>query len=171
MRWGRHGRFNLDTARERFLLKTKQAANGCLIWIGSRSERYGSVGFKGRAQLAHRIAWILFVGEDPGDKCVCHTCDNGFCVNVEHLFLGSQGDNVRDMESKGRSCHPFGENHGRSKLTAEDVATIRSLKANGMAVREIARRYPQVNRTTITAIVKGKTWRYHVKSGGPNLPS
>jgi hypothetical protein len=89
---------------------------------------------------------------------VCHTCDNGMCVNPEHLFLGSQTDNVRDMENKGRSFHPFGELHGRSKLTEEDVIRMRVLHKRGFAIRAIARMYPKVNRSTVSAAIKGKSW-------------
>lgn len=59
---------------------------------------------------------------------------------------------------KDRARHPSFEEHGRSKLTLEDVKTIRQLSANGMATRAIARRYPIVNRTTITSVIKLKTW-------------
>ena len=108
--------------------------------------------------MAHRAAWFLFKGEDPGSNCVCHHCDNGLCVNVDHLFLGTQGDNVHDMEAKRRSYHPTGAKHGRAVLTAEDVARIRELHAEGMPTRAIARLFPQVNRTTVASVIKGTTW-------------
>lgn len=53
--------------------------------------------------MAHRLAWALHNGADPGGKVVMHTCDNRRCVNPEHLVLGTVADNNRDMRIKGRA--------------------------------------------------------------------
>lgn len=53
--------------------------------------------------LAHRVAWELVHGPIADDLCVLHRCDNRLCVNVEHLFLGTRGDNIRDASVKGRA--------------------------------------------------------------------
>lgn len=157
--WGRWGQFSISTTRDAFFAKTKQAENGCLLWTGAigSHKRYGILGFAGRSWLAHRAAWFLSTGEDPGDSMVCHRCDNGLCVNFAHLFLGTQEDNVHDMEQKGRGRHPSGEKHGRAKLTQSDVDEIRRLHGEGKAIRAIARIYP-VDRVNIARIVHGKGW-------------
>ncbi len=160
-RWGRYGQFTVETARVDFLKKTrKDSKTGCLLWIGSKlpDGRYGGVGLMGKWWLAHRAAWLLFKGTDPGERCVCHHCDNGLCVNVDHLFIGSHGDNMRDMEKKGRSLHLSGEEHGRAKLNWEEVRQIRRLHKSGKAIRAIARMFPFINRQTVSAVVKFQTW-------------
>lgn len=56
----------------------------------------------GRQVYAHRYAWVLANGPIAPGLVVCHTCDNPPCINVDHLFIGTQADNVRDMYAKGR---------------------------------------------------------------------
>ena len=63
-------------------------------------EKYGS--YKGKP--AHRVSWTLFKGEIPNKLWVLHKCDNPFCVNPDHLFLGTAKDNNQDKAQKGR-CH------------------------------------------------------------------
>ena len=170
--WGRYNQFNIETAKASFLAKVEIRPSGCWQWIGSKGGggRYGSVALAGKVQLAHRVAWILFNDSDPGELCVCHTCDNGFCVNPEHLFLGSQGDNVRDMENKQRSKHPKHELHGRAKLTWNDIHHIRQMFKEGHLKRSIARCFPQVCRETVVSVIDGKTWSHHHVSGSPKDP-
>lgn len=162
MQWGRYGQFNLDTAKTRFMSKVVVQPDGCWQWTGAvnggTKGRYGSIGLAGKHLLAHRAAWLLFHGEDPGTSCICHRCDNGLCVNPDHLFRGTQADNMHDMESKGRSYHKRGELHGRAKLTWDDVAIIRQLHADGMSKRAVARRYPHVNRGTVRAVIDRRSW-------------
>jgi hypothetical protein len=131
--------------------------SGCWRWMGAigSHKRYGSVHIAGKSWLAHRGAWFLFKG-DPGALNVCHTCDNGMCVNPDHLFLGTQLDNVHDMEAKQRSKHPSGAAHGRSKLTATDVEDIRRC-CTTESILSMATRF-KVSKPTIARIVKGVGW-------------
>ena len=88
----------------RFWSKVR-TGTGCWEWTGARA-RFGHglvhVGPGGKLAQTHRVAWELMVGPVPEGMGVLHRCDNPPCVRPDHLFLGTQQDNVRDMWAKGR---------------------------------------------------------------------
>lgn len=83
---------------------------GCHLWLRTVcKDGYGRVGIPGKSPvLIHRIAYAQFVGPIPDGMKVCHRCDTPSCVNPDHLFVGTQFDNLRDMWSKGRA-RPHGK--------------------------------------------------------------
>jgi hypothetical protein len=86
---------------------------GCWLWTGAwtPSRGYGLVrGEGGRRTVAHRRSWELHCGPIPAGMKVLHKCDVRLCVNPDHLFLGTLGDNNRDAYDKGRNF-PFGDIH------------------------------------------------------------
>lgn len=95
------------TLPERFWAKVSKT-EGCWEWQGTHDARgYGRLCVAGRkAALAHRIAWKLTHGELDDALVVCHRCDNPTCVRPDHLFIGTQADNVADMVAKGRHLSP-----------------------------------------------------------------
>lgn len=152
---------------ERFWSKVKKTS-GCWIWIGRKTRRgYGSFVPSGRRLQvgvrrtgAHRQAWELERGPIPKGKDVLHKCDNPPCVKPDHLFIGTQLDNMRDMDRKDRrrwKAAP-GEANGNSKLTAIDVHAIRRLILRGGLTRAaIADRFG-VSAPMISYIASGKNW-------------
>lgn len=128
----------------------------CIEWAGCRVQGgYGHRRYHGRMTLAHRVAWIEANGPIPDGMIVMHTCDNPPCINVEHLRLGTQRQNVEDMLSKGRRHSSKGERNPKAKLTHDQVIEIRS--ASG-TLQQIADRYGITN-ANVSKIKKGQTWQ------------
>lgn len=75
----------------------------------SRGHGYGCMKIKGKTIDAHRISWIIHFGEIPRNLLICHKCDNTKCVNPDHLFIGTQKDNIMDAQNKGRLLQPIGQ--------------------------------------------------------------
>lgn len=81
--------------------------SACILWPkGVTSAGYGSHWHEGKRKQAHRVAWEQEHGPIPEGLHVLHKCDVKRCVNVEHLFLGTHVDNMKDMAVKGRAWSP-----------------------------------------------------------------
>lgn len=113
-------------------------------WLWKRGKDAGGYGRHwpirpGGSQIASRTAYELHHGvalDDPAIK-VRHTCDNSGCVNPAHLILGSQSDNIRDRQDRGRTrngSHP-------SRLTQVEVDDIVRRRVDGETLTSIATRY------------------------------
>ena len=110
--------------------------------------------------LAHRLAWVLEHGPIPKGRnpCVLHRCDNPKCVNVRHLFLGTDLDNNRDMWRKGRAVIVRGAEHGRARV-ADHVNEIRLRILSGEPMTDIAKAFGVIP-ASIFAIKKNKNYRH-----------
>ena len=159
---------------ERFWAKvTKTNGDGCWEWTAGTWQAFGYGKFQAgsgradnRAVYAHRYAWEMAHGPVPDGLFVCHRCDNPLCVRIDHLFLGTQLDNIRDMHAKGRAARPDierpiprGEGHGNHRLTDEWVRRIRRDTARGLSPIEIAAALG-VSHHTVRDVLKGRTWRH-----------
>lgn len=137
----------------------------CWLWTGAvNSHGYGRLrsGEDRSVLRAHRVSWELHFGPIPDGLFVLHYCDNPPCVRPDHLFLGTNTDNLRDASKKGRTgpqLHPEryqGENGHRTKLTERDVRDIRRATASQQA---IAAQYG-INPSSVSKIVLRKTWKH-----------
>lgn len=160
---------NHDDLKARFWAKAiRRGPNECWPWCGTvlKKDNRGILYFDGRNHLAPRVSWFIHNGEWPAKGIfVCHACDNPNCVNPDHLWLGTCGDNTRDAAAKKRlwSQKPGystrGSAHGQSKLTEADVLTIREMRQSGMAIRKIAAKFGMTY-TPIWEILSGKGWSH-----------
>jgi hypothetical protein len=164
VRWGpRNSRMTDEERLALFRIKVGPLTpTGCREWQGSISPSarsgYGQFWNGRRMVNAHRAHWILVNG--PTDRWILHTCDNRRCVELTHLYEGDLLQNTRDRDARGRGALPDnrGERNGQAKLTAQDVAVIRSLLGT-LSQRAIARRF-HVGQEAISSIARGATWTH-----------
>lgn len=145
---------------ERFAEKwTLDTASGCWLWTGAVDDcGYGlTYSAKIRSRRAHRVSYQLHVGPIPSGLHVLHRCDVPACVNPDHLFLGTQSDNMADMVAKGRAGHPEGEANPNARLTAAQVDDIRARRGVQRQL-DTAREFG-VGRTCVQRIQCSDTWR------------
>jgi hypothetical protein len=147
-------------------------ASGCTLWNARiRKDGYGSFSIKRRPYQAHRVAWSFFCGEIPDELFVLHKCDVRACVNTEHLFLGTQQDNMDDMQKKGRrisgpalqKCIKRGEQSHRAKLSDLDAIEILKRRSVGETFRSLSSRF-SVSIGTVSSLVYGHSWRHLSRS-------
>lgn len=132
--------------------------SGCLIWTGDYDkDGYGVISNQGKRIATHRAAYALFKG--PPQKFVCHTCDVPACINPDHLYDGTNSDNMRDRSRRDRANKATGVRHGKSKYTEEDVQRMRAMRSSGQTLRQIADAFGVKGTGNIWHIVSGKTWR------------
>lgn len=104
-----------------WLYAHRGAPDECWEWAGPLDPTgYGRYWFKKKPYKAHRAAYQLVHGVDPGEWLVCHSCDNRRCVNPAHLWLGTQQDNILDKAVKRRCRGPRIKN-----MPLKDVKAIR----------------------------------------------
>lgn len=135
----------------------------CWEWRTYRTpDGYGKfwVDYERWFQPSHRIVWELEYGGIPNGLMVLHDCDNPPCCNLNHLFLGTQVENMADMVKKHRSPkNSVGESNVKAKLTGGQVSKIRQAIEEGTSYNDLIAEY-HVSRSTISSIKCGITWTH-----------
>lgn len=158
---------NLDIKRF-WKMVDKRTKDECWEWIGGHNHGgYGNFKYypdindrkKRHTIVAHRFSYIIANGEFSRDLLILHKCDNPGCVNPNHLFIGTQFDNMNDMRSKGREWSNIGTKNGRAKLDEDKVREIKLMVKEGKTDVELSHKY-NVAPVTIWQIRKGNNWAY-----------
>lgn len=151
------GKFWKKVSKDTFVT-SKFVNTPCWPWRGTihKATGYGLVKWNYEQMKAHRVAWMLTNGEIPDGLLVCHSCDNKWCVNPDHLFIGDNTTNQADLVSKG--LQKKGSNHGMARITEADVIAIRDLACNETDLA-IATRLG-VEENTVRLARAGINWTY-----------
>lgn len=175
--------------KARFFKKTSPLNEaGCIHWNAALGGGYGHFSIRGQCYGAHRVAWVIRYGSIPVDRIIRHTCDHPSCVNPDHMLLGTDVDNMRDRDSRGRTVNirgdahysrqrpevlargerhgshvkPWtvtrGEKHKLARLNPDQVRYIRETAGQRSGV-ELAAQYG-VTSTLIYNIRKNRTWKH-----------
>lgn len=174
---GKYQHMNKDY-RIRFWDKVdKKGVDDCWEWLGGKTGDYGQFWFEGKMVLSHRMSYALhndalneiikhknnYHEDNSSFVCVLHKCDNGRCCNPNHLFVGTNKDNIEDKVNKNRGQRMRGSLNGNSKLVESDIKYIRKMykpRQNG-GLSAFAEKY-NISITQVWEIVKGTTWA-HIK--------
>jgi len=145
--------------KEKFYQCFEVDEEGCWLWLKSSKGKlgYGEFSANGKRHLSHRYSYELHKNEIPKGMLVLHKCDNARCVNPDHLEIGTQSKNIKDMYLRERR-NVKGENAPVHKLTQINVNALREeYRGGNIYQKDLAKKY-SVSRSSISMIINGKRW-------------
>lgn len=146
--------------KDRFWKHVSITANPNICWnwqLYVRPNGYGAFKVSRQIYKAHRISYFLANNVQPASLKVCHKCDNPKCVNPNHLFLGTQDDNMKDAIAKGRYC--VGSKRKGTKLTEETALKIREMYKGGKETHRSLAKIFSVSAPAIRCVLINRTWK------------
>lgn len=154
----------IPMTEQEFWDRFKKLKSGCWHWTGTKTiNGYGTVHFRGRRWTTHRLAFFLNKGGKlprPNTCKILHHCDNPPCGNPDHLFVGTQQENIRDCIQKGprAKIRILGEKNPNSKFSLKEVKRIRRMNKQGISQTELASIFG-VNQSSISRIIRKESRR------------
>ena len=134
---------------------------GCWVWTGNKDKiGRGSMRIDGKTYRPHRIAAEIFLPNYVSWLQVNHKCDNPSCFNPDHLYMGTQQDNITDCVKRGRFKYhkpDTGENSNFAKLTEKQVLEIRS-RYPDETLEQLADAFG-ICKSNVSQIVRKITWK------------
>lgn len=130
----RYAKKLLDLNPDAYRLLSKAKINnetGCWEWTASKAKGYGRFKFRGKFYGSHQVSYMLFIGEIKEGMNICHKCDNPKCINPDHLFQGTQSENMIDCSNKNRLVVPEGKRYKNGHIPKNsklDIATVLSIR-------------------------------------------
>lgn len=146
------------------LMSKTVVEDDCWIYTGQPNAERPSVRHDGRTRFVYQWSFLAEHGYVPtrtydgSPSQINHTCDRERCWNPAHLYAGTKRQNVRDMFERGLGENRRGSGHWKTKLTEDDVRTIRAEYAAGRATQaQLAKRYGVKG---VGPIIRRETWAH-----------
>lgn len=155
-RAGKLQRKEHEDDRSYIINRIRADESGCWVWSQSTRKGYGRLIRKGRTWNAHVFSFSIFVRPVEDGEQINHKCHVRACCNPDHLYAGSQSENMADMKLAGRVRYLKGDQNGNSRIDKEKARAIYA--ANGIA-RDVAERFG-VSISLVYAIRKKKVWAH-----------
>ena len=144
--------------------------SGCWEWTGSIcTYGYGRIDFfesgKVIPKRAHRVMYEYSVGPIPEGKFILHKCDNRKCVNPEHLYVGTQADNMNDVKTRKRGIGIKNRRHSEKShlavLRDDQVRELRRRVSSGQPIADAHREMTlPISLCGARKIIANKVWRH-----------
>lgn len=157
-----HPAWNAGTggsAKVRQDVATRDRSSGCWTDVEWWTDEWGYGVFRvgGVKRRAHAFAKELATGEASEGRFACHSCDVPSCFNPDHIFWGTQLDNMRDCARKGRTTLGDKNARGRAKVTADQVREIRRRREGGETCKALADEFG-LSPVAVSKMVRRVTW-------------
>lgn len=144
---------------DRLWCRVKQnGPDDCWPFLGRVCEDgYGKISLNYKEFVASRLIYAVVHKLDPGQKIVCHTCDNPPCCNPKHLFLGTFQQNVKDSVAKKRHSSLIKGSAKVQALVNEEI--VKEMRLSFLSKQELAEKY-NIGISNVYRILTKRSWKH-----------